>query len=97
MSDLDWGFSDAGTKLTSHTFLKIPYSLSFQIHCHLYHQLKQIALCSPDRLKKKSYTDIEPNSSEVRSQDSHSRLISHLFPTKTHYLIELNPNSKLEI
>lgn len=70
MSDLDWGFSDAGTKLTSHTFLKIPYSLSFQIHCHLYHQLKQIALCSPDRLKKKSYTDIEPNSSEVRSQDS---------------------------
>lgn len=83
MSDLDWGFSDAGTKLTSHTFLKIPYSLSFQIHCHLYHQLKQIALCSPDRLKKKSYTDIEPNSSEVRSQDSFKTRFSPFPPQNT--------------
>lgn len=83
MSDLDWGFSDAGTKLTSHTFLKIPYSLSFQIHCLLYHQLKQIALCSPDRLKKKSYTDIEPNSSEVRSQDSFKTHFSPFPPQNT--------------
>lgn len=83
MSDLDWGFSDAGTKLTSHTFLKIPYSLSFQIRCHIYHQLKQIALCSPDRLKKKSYTDIEPNSSEVRSQDSFKTHFSPFPPQNT--------------
>lgn len=96
MSDLGWGFSDAGTKLTSHTFLKIPYSLSFQIHCHLYHQLKQIALCSPDRLKKNPVQTLNPTL--VRSDHKiHSRLISHLFPPKTHYLIELNPNSKLEI
>lgn len=30
-------------------FLIIPYSLSLQIHCHLYHQLKQIASQSPDQ------------------------------------------------
>lgn len=29
-------------------FLIIPYSLSLQIYCCLYHQLKQIALRSPD-------------------------------------------------